>query len=177
MHDKTMNMIKRFAITFFVVCLLSISCSTPKYFYDPSSLKRQKELRKNRSGNVLSNIGIGIISVFTSAVLEVDAGWYPSEQEFKKVNLINPTNDTIYVNMLTDVYWDEEDYCDFMDVRIPPNTNCKVLVPVNANYNLYFSDTPETDDDDEMLEIFTSDLKKVSLYPGLTIVNDTINLN
>ena len=118
---------------------------------------------------------MGILSIFTDAALNVESSWVPSEQEFKKLNLINPTSDTIYVNMLTDVYWDEEDYCDFMDIRLPPKTNCKVLVPVNTNYNLYFSNTPESDDD-EMLEIFTSDLKRVSLYPGLTIVNDTLNL-
>lgn len=108
--------------------------------------------------------------------MEVDIGWYPSEQEFKKINLINPTNDTLYVNMLTDVYWDKENYCDFMDIRIPAKKNCKVLVPVNANYNLYFSNTPESTDD-EMLKVFTSDIKKVSLSPGITVVNNTINLN
>lgn len=89
---------------------------------------------------------------------------------------MNPTKDTMYINMLTDVTWDKNDYCDFMDIRIPPKTNCKVLVPVDANYNLYFSNTPE-DDDDEMLEIFTSDINKLSLYPGITLVNDTIDLN
>lgn len=170
-----MNKYKRFAFILFTVCFLSISCSSPKYFHDPSSSKRQKELKSSRSGNIASNISLGILSIFTDAALNVESSWEPSEQEFKKLNLINPTNDTIYVNMLSDVYWDKEDYCDFMDIRLPPNSNCKVLVPVNANYNLYFSNTPENDDD-EMLEIFTSDLKRVSLYPGLTIVNDTINL-
>src|SRR5680860_688188 len=149
----------------FIILITSIlilnSCSAPKHFYDKSSFERQKELKKDRSGNVLSGIALGIVSVFSSAVLDFDVGWYPSDQEFKKMKLINPTSDTIYVNMLTDVYWDEENYCDFMDIRIPPNSNCKVLVPVNANYNLYFSNTAENDDD-EMLEIFTSDLKKVS---------------
>ncbi|NQU54737.1 MAG: hypothetical protein HQ522_19620 [Bacteroidetes bacterium] len=158
------------------VFVFLFSCSSPKYFYDQSSLERQKELKKDRSGNVLTDIGIGIISIFSSAALDVDFGWYPSEQEFKKIKLINPCSDTMYINMLTDVYWDKEDYCDFMDIRIPPKTTCKVLVPVNANYNLYFSKTPE-DTDDEMLEIFTSDIKRISLYPGITVENDTINLN
>jgi hypothetical protein len=160
----------------FVFSFLLFSCSSPKYFHDKSSFERQKELKKDRSGNVLSDIGIGILSTFSAAAFEVDLGWYPSEQEFKKINLNNPTNDTIYVNMLTDVYWDENNYCDFMDIRIPPNEKCKVLVPLNANYNLYFSNTSESDDD-EMLEIFTNDIKKVSLYPGLTLLNDSTNLN
>lgn len=166
----------RFALKVFIaVFIFLLSCSSPKYFYDQSSLERQKELKKDHSGNVLSNIGVNLLSTFSSATIDVDLVWYPSEQEFKKINLVNPSSDTMYINMLTDVYWDKENYCDFMDIRIPPKTNCKVLVPINANYNLYFSNTPENDDD-EMLEVFTSNIKKVSLSSGITIVNDTINL-
>jgi hypothetical protein len=120
------------------------------------------------------DITLGILSVASAAAFDTDVGWYPSEQKFKKLNLVNPTNDTIYVNMLTDVLWDEFDYCDFMDIRIPPKMECKVLVPIDATYNLYFSDTPQSDDD-EMLEIFTSDLSKLSLYPGITATNDKIS--
>jgi hypothetical protein len=167
---------KRFSIAVFIATFLFIfSCSPPKYFHDSSSFERQKELKKDRSGNVVSDIGIGILSTFSSAAFEVDLGWYPSEQEFKNIKLNNPSNDTIYVNMLTDVYWDENNYCDFMDIRIPPNEKGKVLVPLNANYNLYFSNTAESDDD-EMLEIFTNDIKKISLKPGLTVLNDSTNL-
>jgi hypothetical protein len=78
--------------------------------------------------------------------------------------------------MLADVYWDEENYCDFMDIRIPPHSNCKVLVPTDANYNLYFSNTQESEDD-EKINFYTNGIKKISLYPGLTLNNDTINLN
>lgn len=158
-------------ITAFLFC----ACSSPKFFHDQSSYKRQVELKKDRSGNVFSDISLGILSAISSETLDVNMGWYPSEQEFKKINLNNPTKDTIYVNMLTDVYWDEFDYCDFMDIRIPPYENCKVLVPLNANYNLYFSNTSENDDD-EMLEIFTNDIKKISLTPGMTFLNDSIQL-
>ena len=163
-------------LPFIAAFLFIFSCSSPKYFHDQSSFERQKELKKDRSGNVASDIGIGILSAFSSAAFEVDLGWYPSEQEFKKIKLNNPTRDTVYVNMLTDVYWDENDYCDFMDIRIPPNENCKVLVPLNANYNLYFSNTSESDDD-EMIEVFTNDIKNISLKPGLISLNDTTNLN
>lgn len=168
---------KRFALVEFVAILLLVySCSSPKYFHDQSSFERQKELKKDRSGNIASDIGIGILSTFSSAAFEVDLGWYPSEQEFKKIKLNNPSSDTIYVNMLTDVYWDENNYCDFMDIRIPPHEKCKVLVPLNANYNLYFSNTPQSDDD-EMLEVFTNAIKKLTLTPGLTIINDSTMRN
>lgn len=158
----------------YITILISLlqSCATPQYFFDESSKKRQKELRQSRSGNVVGDIFVGIGSVFVGAMLETEIDIYPTDQEFKKLNLINPTTDTMYVNMLTDVYWDEENYCDFMDIRIPPKLNCKVMVPVNANYNLYFSNTPESDDD-EMLEIFTTEIKRISLTPGITAVQDT----
>lgn len=161
---------------FLVAGIMIFSCSTQKYIYDSSGLNRQKELKNMRTSHVFGDILVGSLSIFSSAFLGTEVEWQPTEQQFKRLNLINPTSDTIYVNMLTDIYWDENNYCDFMDIRIPPNKNCKVLVPVNANYNLYFSNTPEKDDD-EMLEIFTGSLTKISLQPGLTVLNDTINLN
>jgi hypothetical protein len=154
-------------ITFFVVLAFLFSCATPKYFHDQVSRDRQKELKKHRSGNVFSDIGLTVASIFISTAVNVDLGMFPSGQDFKKLKIINPTPDTLYVNMLTDVYWDENNYCDFMDIRIPPNEKCKVLVPVDANYNLYFSNTADSNDD-EMLEINTNDFKKISLYQGLT---------
>lgn len=153
-----------------------ISCGSTRYFFDAGSAERQKELRKIRSSNIFSTFFEGTVSVVYGIVVDAGYYWYPPEQQFQKLKLENTSTDTLYVNMLTDVFWDEENYCDFMDIRIPPSSRCKVMVPVNSNYNLYFSNTPESDDD-EMLEIFTGDVKKLSLYPGITLVNDTINLN
>ena len=140
------------------------------------SRERQIELRKNRSGNIFADIGLSIASLFMMAAVNVDVGLFPDEQEFKKLKIINPSKDTLFVNMLTDAIWDEDNYCDFMDIRIPPKQKCRVLVPVNANYNMYFSNTTENDDD-ELIEIFTNNIKKISLYPGLTHPKDSINLN
>ncbi len=150
-----------------ILTFLFSSCATGKYFYDPVSQERQQDLKKHRSGNVFGDIGLFMANIFVMATLDVDAGLYPQGQEFKKIKLINPTKDTIYVNMLTDVYWDEDNFCDFMDIRIPGEKKCILLVPVNADYNVYFSSTPESDDD-EMLEINTDNFKRLSLYPGLT---------
>jgi hypothetical protein len=74
------------------------------------------------------------------------------------------------------ILWGKDDFCDFFDIRIPPQKNCKELMPVNTNYNLYFSNTPE-ESDDEMLEIFTGKIKSVTLFPELTVINNSINLN
>jgi len=147
------------------------SCSAPQYFHDPSSRKRQKELLDTRSANVFGDVFMGVSSVCMAAAFDGEVEFYPTEQHFKKLKLYNPTGDTMYVNMLTDVYWDENNYCDFMDIRIPPRTECKVMVPIAANYNLYFSPTPESEDD-EMLEIYTSSIKRISLKPGMTLLGD-----
>jgi hypothetical protein len=163
----------------FSIILLSLvhfaSCTSQKYFFDTESSERQKELRKHRSGNIFDGIGFTIISAFATETIEINADFYPEGQEFKKLKLINPTKDTMYINMLTDVYWDEENFCDFMDIRIPPHKKCSMLVPVNANYNVYFSNTPG-EEDDEMVEINTDDIGKLPLYPGLAVIKD-LNLN
>jgi len=157
-----------------LLTIFFFSCSTPQYFHDTSSLERQKELLKSRSGNVASDIFLGISTVCLSAALETDMGFEIHDQNFKKLNLINTSHDTMYINMLTDLFWDENDYCDFMDIRIPPQTKCKVMVPINANYNVYFSNTPESEDD-ELLEINTSETKNLLLIPGMTKLTDQEN--
>lgn len=161
---------------YFLLMLFILGCSTPNYFYDSTSFERQKELKKHRSGNIFTNIGLTLTSIFVLAAADVDLNLFPQGQEFRKMKIINPTKDTLYVNMLTDMYWDENNFCDFMDIRIPPKQKCKILVPVDAVYNIYFSNTPQPDDD-ELIQLNTNDLKKVALYPGLTENEKISNLN
>lgn len=156
--------------------LLAYSCATPQYIFNAESLHRQKELRKSRSGHVFADIGLSFLSLVSLAALDTDLDLFPSGKEFKTLKLINPTADTIYINMLTDLVWDKTDYCDFMDIRIPPKKKCKVLVPLDAVYNLYYSNTPESEDD-ELLEIFTSNIKKVEFNPGLPNIPDSLFVN
>ncbi len=158
---------RKYLVIITSVTLLLIGCTSQKYIYDSTSRERQNELKKLRSGNVFTDIGLSIASLFVLAVADVNLGLYPDGHEFKKLKIINPSKDTIYINMLTDVFWDEENYCDFYDIRIPPKEKYKLLVPVDAVYNVYFSNTPQTDDD-ELLEINTNNFKRISLYPGLT---------
>lgn len=157
----------RIAILLSAGLLLTISCTSTKYIYDPVSKERQKDLTKHRSGHVFSDIGMSIASVFSMVALDFDVELIPQGQDFKKLKIQNSSKDTLYINMLTDVYWDEQNYCDFMDIRIPPKEKCRLLVPVDANYNLYFSATSEQDDD-EFFEINTNDFRKISLYPGIS---------
>jgi hypothetical protein len=168
---------KRNTVIFILLTgFLLSSCVSQEYFYDADSRERQKELKKHRSGNIFADAGLMIASVFVMAAFEIETDLLPQDREFRKLKIINPTHDTLYVNMLTDVYWDEENYCDFMDIRIPPVKKCLIFVPVNAIYNVYFSHTPESEDD-EMMEINTANFKRISLYPGLTTTEEIPNLN
>ena len=165
---KTACMIKCRIIIFILTAVwFFYGCSTMRYIQDPVSQKRQTELKKMRSGNIFTHAGKVFFSLLVSSVIETNTNLIPNNHEFQGFKLINPDDDTLYINMLTDVYWDEDNYCDFLDIRIPPGKKCKIFVPSYANYNLYFSNTPENSDD-EMIEIYTGDLKRISLYPGLT---------
>jgi hypothetical protein len=141
------------------------SCNSINYIHHSPSKKRQLELKKMRSKNTFGNIGLAVGSMVLSSAVDIEMDVFP-DREFKKLKLLNKSNDTLYVNMLTDIYWDEQNYCDFYDLRIPPHKKSKLLVPVDANYNLYFSNT-SIDTDDELLEINTNDFYKIVLYPGL----------
>ena len=131
--ENNAAMKKHLSLLFVFFTILLYSCSTPQYFHDESSYQRQKELKSCRTGNVFTDIACGIGSVLFAVAVDAEVDYIPSDQQFKKLKLVNPTQDTIYVNMLTDLVWDDSGYCDFMDIRIPPEHNCRVLVPIGAN--------------------------------------------
>jgi len=152
--------------------LLTASCTTGRYIHDDASAQRHKNLRGNRAGNIVGNALITTGSLFLSALLGGDLVYIPEdENQYKKVSLHNTSNDTLTVNMLTDYLMNDTTYCDFLDIRIPPGAKCRLLMPRGATYNLYFSNTPEPDDD-EMIEINTRSKKRIVLYPGMTKVNN-----
>lgn len=157
-------------IGFVITILFIASCSSPKFIHNPDSYKRQQELKEMRSGIVMNeifNISSSVISAAFDSEFDV---WIPEKQQLKKLNLINPTNDTIYVNMLSDVYWTDSVYCDFMDIRIPPKANFKILVPLDTNYNLYFSNTPQKTDD-ELMQLNTENVKEIKLNPETSLLS------
>lgn len=156
---------KLFYLIISFILIILTSCSSPAYIRDSTSYQRQKDLINSRSAAVVGDVLLATTALVSAAVLETDCFWYPSQTRFKKIALLNPANDTLYVNMLTDVYWDTEDYCDFMDIRIPPGKTCRILCPVDAEYNIYFSNTSNADDD-EMLTINTRNISKLKLKPA-----------
>jgi hypothetical protein len=160
------GMKKQFYFVLAIIAIVLTACSSPAYVRDSSSYERQKELINARSAALVGDIFIATATIVSAVAFETECNFYPTETRFKKIALTNPLTDTLYVNMLTDVQWDKEDYCDFMDIRIPPGKVCRILCPIDAEYNIYFSNTPEADDD-EMVTINTSTISKMKLKPGL----------
>ena len=157
-------------IWFVVFVSLSISCTTGKYIHDEASIQRHKQLKGSKAGNFIGNALLATGSVIFSAIIGSEEVYIPDEEkQFRKITLRNTSCDTLKVNMLTDFLISDSTYCDFMDIRIPPGENCRLLMPYGAAYNLYFSNTPGPDDD-EMIEINTGYKKRIMLYPGMTKV-------
>jgi len=144
----------------------AFSCNTYEYIHDETSRNRQKEIHSSRAGNVTFDVMGCMSSAFLTALLDTEIGFEPSEKVYKRIKLINPSADTMYVNMLTDANWKNEEYCDFNDVRIPPGKTCKLLVPIGINYNLYFGNT-ENPENDKKIEVNTATFKKINLTPEL----------
>ncbi len=160
----------RFASLLALGILLN-SCITYQYIRDPQTLKLQKEIRGTRTGNVLGDSFLTLGSGVVAALTGVYVGYTPGARNLRHLSLLNQSADTLQVNMLTDQVWKDSTYCDFRNIRIPPGEKCRLLVPVNSVYNLYFSNTPDSEEDDEFLEINTSLNSKIILTPGMTLEN------
>ncbi len=164
-----------------IVCLLTItlilaSCISYQYIGDSETVKREKEIQGTRVGNVIGDSFLTLASAVVAAFTGVYISYIPESQRLKHIALVNQSTDTLQVNMLTDQVWKDSTYCDFRDIRIPPGEKCRLLVPVNSVYNLYFSNTINSQEDDELLELNSTLKSKIILYPGMTFQNkkDTI---
>lgn len=144
---------------------LMLSCASNRYIHDAESLERQEKLLSERTTNTGCEVMGCMSSVLFSALIGTDLGYEPSEREFKRLKIINPTADTMYINMLSDMMWDTVSYVDFNDVRIPPWKTWRVLVPIGINYNLYFG-TSTNPEKDELMEINTSGKRVYKLIPA-----------
>lgn len=143
-------------------------CTNTRYLTDPVSIGRQKNMKSNRVGK---NIGEGCLNMslfILAGVLNYDFEPIESERAFKRISIINQSNDSLYVNMVTDILWKEQGYCDVMGIVLPPGAKQKLLLPYPAAYNVYFRSPNSVE---EMLEIRTdSKLRQVNLKTGMTII-------
>lgn len=150
-----------------IILIFSHSCISYREIYDGPSRERQQQIQGSRSVNVLTDGVITIGSVIVVAITGIYVGYVPEVQDFRRLVLENPMPDTMFVNMVTDFSRNKKDFCDFMDIRIPPLGKCRLLVPLRVNYNIYFgiTDNPEND---EQVGINTSNTRKLTLKPGMT---------
>ena len=159
-------------VTALALLMLVSACITPHYILDRNSYSLQKEIKNKRAGNVFGDVFLTMGSTLLALITGVYIGYAPGERSLKKVALKNVSEDSLQVNMLTDMIWKDSTYADVMNIRIPPGETCRLLIPSGAVYNLYFSSTFDTTDDDEFLVFDTSTMKKVTLYPGLTFLKE-----
>lgn len=156
--------------------LLLISCSTGKYLTDADSVKRHNEMRKERTKLNIAEALLATGSLVLAAATEGEmvAAYVPEAKQFKKVNFENISADTLYINMLTDCRINENEFYDFMNIKLPPQKTCKLLMPIGIVYNVYFRNTPEPADSEEMIEVNSAGKRKISLYPGMTVRRDEL---
>ncbi len=168
----------RFLMACTLICALFLSsCISYRYIRDEESLRLQKKIQGRRTANIaggsLLTLGSAVLAYFTG----VFVGYAPGANALKTLRLVNTSTDTLQVNLLSDTFWKDSTYCDFRDIRIPPGQKCRLLVPSNGLYNLYFSHTPNSEEDDEMIQVSPIAGAKISLTPGMTLTpQDTTRL-
>jgi len=157
---------KKTILLLFAAIILFGGCTNTRYLTDPNSIERQHDMRTNRVGK---NIGEGCMNIslfILSGVLNTEFEPVESERTFKRISIKNESTDTLFVNMVTDIVWKEQGYCDIMGIVLPPAAKQKLLVPYPAAYNIFFQ-TPFTEE--EKLEIRTDGkLRRIYLKAGMT---------
>lgn len=155
----------------FLCCLLILySCSTGQYIHDTESIERQKEMHRKRTGINLGDVALQMLNVVTLASLNLDMEPETTPRSFKRIKLYNHSNDTMRVNLVTNVFWSGDEYNDILDIRIPPQQFSRLMVPLGADYNVYFRASPNGQD--EMITINTSGNRRIGLTPGMTLTGE-----
>ncbi len=143
-------------------------CTNTRYLTDPASIDRQRDMRTHRVGKNIAEGCLNLSFFILSGVLNTEFGPLESERTFKRISIVNQSVDSLYVNMVTDIVWKEDGYCDIMGIVLPPGAKQKLLVPYPAAYNVFFQ-TPFTEE--EKLEVRTdSKLRRIDLRAGMTQV-------
>lgn len=148
------------------ILLLICSCTNTRYLTDSTSIGRQLDMRKHRSGVNVGDVVLSIVNVFISSALDTEYTISERERAFKRITIVNESSDSLFVNMVTDIVWKETGYCDIMGIVLPPQARQKLLVPYPAAYNVYFK-TPTSEE--EKLEVRTDSKHRIiKLRTGMT---------
>jgi len=159
------------SVSFVILLILLSSCVTSAYIKDEESINRQKEMRKHRTGINFMEAGVMLASAVGEAFSGVNIYPEPLPQSFRKLVLINKSQDTLFINMVTDQIWKDSVYCDIRDIVLPSLESAKVIVPMGASYNIFFRNDYNAPDDEKM-EINTAEVGRVRLKPGMIKSDD-----
>jgi len=147
--------------TYFLIVLIVVTaynCTSTRYLTDQVSIDRQHDMRRHRTGGNVGDVFLNIANLFISATLNSGYEVIQSERAFKRITVANQLSDTLQVNMVTDVLWKDDEYCDIMGIILPPGAKQKLLVPYPAAYNIYFKTSGS---EEEKLEIQTDSKVRV----------------
>ena len=158
-----MRTINRIVVLIISLSLIS-SCTTSVYITDPVSAHRQKEMMSNRTGTNILEGGLLVVSTVVAVFTGVVIYPKPQEQSFRKLVLLSQSKDTLFINMVTNYQWKESGYADIRDIVMPPFKKAKVIVPMGADYNVYYRNNYFAPDD-EKLEVNTSNKRRLKLKP------------
>lgn len=157
---------KYYLLLVLAVILCCGGCTSTRYLTDSGSIERQHDMRSNRVGK---NIGEGFLNMsffILATVLDSEFTPVESERTFKRISIVNQSPDSLFVNMVTDIVWKEDGYCDIMGIALPSGARQKLLVPYPAAYNVYFRTKGS---EEEKLEIRTDNKHRViKLRSGMT---------
>ena len=152
----------------FTTIIIGSGCTNTRYLTDATSIERQHHMRSNRTGGNVGDIGINFANFIFAAILNAQFEVHSRDRTFKRISIVNQSADSLYVNMVTDIVWKEDGYCDIMGIVLPPGAKQKLLVPYPAAYNIFFH-SPFTEE--EKLEVRTDHkLRRIDLKEGMTLV-------
>jgi hypothetical protein len=152
-----------------VATIFCSGCTNTRYLTDQKSIERQHDMRTHRTGGNVGDVCINFANLFIAAVLNTPYEVYSRERSFKRIAIVNQSADSLVVNMVTDIVWKEDGYCDIMGIALPPGARQKLLVPYPAAYNVYFR-TPYMEE--EKLEVRTdTKLRRINLKSGMTLTS------
>jgi len=144
------------------------SCTNTRYLTDAASIDRQHQMRASRTDGNVDDVGLNFANLFLAAILNTQYEVQSRDRTFKRISIVNQSADSLFVNMVTDIVWKKEGYCDIMGIELPPGAKQKLLVPYPAAYNIYFH-SPFTEE--EKLEVRTDHkLRHINLKEGMTLV-------
>jgi len=121
-------------------------------------------MRNYRTGVNIADIGMIVAASVGALYTGMNVYANPQTQSFRKMRLLNDSQDTLFVNMVTDFHWRDSTFCDIRDIVLPPLQKAQVIVPLGAIYNIFFRNQFNAPDD-EKVEINTAVISKVRLKP------------